>query len=450
MKRDTATFVIGHINPDTDAVASAMGYTWLLNNTRQGEFVAARAGHLNPQTRWVLSKLELEPPLYMRDASPNFDVIMHRVDTTTPDQPLREAWQIAARTGGVAPLLNANGTPYGMVTAQSLTGFLIETIGTHAHHEELRVRELLNRSCRDVCDVNVPKFHMGSRIRDSLPRILREERDAFFVVNEEGAYVGVCWQREALNPPRINLILVDHNEPDQALAALDEADLEEILDHHRLGNASTRMPIRFTVDVVGSTSTLVAERIYAAGLSAPPVLAGLLLAGLISDTLLLSSPTTTERDHAMARRLSRWALVPGSPLADETLESFADGLLRAGAGLGTREPADVVSADFKRYESSGVKFGVAQVEVTNLVELVDHLEPLRDALDAERERFGLGFVMLMVTDIVLGSSRLVLSGRVPGLDELPYPHLPDGTLDAPDVVSRKKQLLPTILSALSS
>lgn len=87
--------------------------------------------------------------------------------------------------------------------------------------------------------------------------------------------------------------------------------------------------------------------------------------------------------------------------------------------------------------------------MTNLVELVDHLDPLRDALDAERERFGLGFVMLMVTDIVLGSSRLVLSGRVPGLDELPYPHLPDGTLDAPDVVSRKKQLLPTILSALS-
>jgi manganese-dependent inorganic pyrophosphatase len=396
-----------------------------------------------------LDKLQLLPPLYLRDASPNFEVITHPVDTSTPDQPLRDAWLIAARNEGVAPIINPDGTPYGMVTANSFIAFMIEVVGVHSHHEEIRVRELLDRPCREVCDRGVLQFKAGSRIRDALPRILREERDEFLVVNEAGGYVGVCRQREALNPPRMKVILVDHNEPDQALAALDEADLVEILDHHRLGNATTQMAIRFTVDVVGSTCTLVAERIHEAGLSAPPALAGMLLAGLISDTLTLTSPTTTERDRVIAQRLSRWAFMAGSPLAGETLESFAQALLEAGAGLATREPADVVSADFKRYDSVGVKFGVAQIEVTNLVELDEHLKSLKDALKMQRERLSLNFVMLMVTDIVRGSSRLVLSGRVAALDDLPFPLLPDGTLDAPDVVSRKKQLLPSILNALS-
>ena len=357
---------------------------------------------------------------------------------------MRDAWLIAARNEGVAPILNPDGTPFGMITANSFIAFMIEVVGVHSHHEEIRVRELLDRPCREVSDRRVLQFNAGSRIRDSLPRILREERDEFLVVNEAGGYVGVCRQREALNPPRMKVILVDHNEPDQALAALDEADLVEILDHHRLGNATTQMPIRFTVDVVGSTCTLVAERIHEAGLSAPPALAGMLLAGLISDTLTLTSPTTTERDHAIAKRLVGGRLWLDRRWHGETLESFAQALLEAGAGLATREPADVVSADFKRYESVGIKFGVAQIEVTNLVELDEHLTALKDALNMQRERLALNFVMLMVTDIVHGSSRLVLSGRVAGLDDLPFPLLPDGTLDAPDVVSRKKQLLPTI------
>ena len=113
-------------------------------------------------------------------------------------------------------------------------------------------------------------------------------------VDEQGQYVGICRQRDLLNPPRLKVILVDHNEAQQSLASLEEAELLEILDHHRLGNPSTRVPIRFTVDTVGSTSTLVSERIEDAGLSAPPNIAGVMLAGLLSDTLILNSPTTTE------------------------------------------------------------------------------------------------------------------------------------------------------------
>ena len=151
-------------------------------------------------------------------------------------------------------------------------------------------------------------------------RILREEYNEFLVVDDKGLYLGVTRQRDVLNPPRIKVILVDHNEPGQALGALEEAELVEILDHHRLGNHSTHIPIRFTVDIVGSTSTLISERIEDAGLSAPPALAGMLLAGLLSDTLILTSPTTTSRDHQAADRLGRWAFKRPGPLAGESIE----------------------------------------------------------------------------------------------------------------------------------
>jgi manganese-dependent inorganic pyrophosphatase len=288
------------------------------------------------------------------------------------------------------------------------------------------------------------------RIRDALPRVLREERNNFFVVDENNQYLGVCRQRDILNPPRIRLILVDHNETEQALGALEEAELIEILDHHRLGNRSTRMPIRFTVDVVGSTSTLVSERIEDAGLSAPPEIAGVLLSGLISDTLLLTSPTTTDRDRFAADRLARWSFTWGSPLKDETLQSFGKQVLQSGAGLETRDPSEIVRTDLKLYEHGDKKFAIAQAEVTDLVQLQDHLKPLSNALKELRKERGLDFTMLMITDVVRGSSRLVLENTPPTLDDLPYPLQSDGTLLAEDVVSRKKQLLPTVLGLLEN
>jgi manganese-dependent inorganic pyrophosphatase len=246
----------------------------------------------------------------------------------------------------------------------------------------------------------------------------------------------------------MRLILVDHNEAGQALGALNEADLLEILDHHRLGNPPTNTPIKFTVDIVGSTSTLVSERIDEAGLSAPPALAGLLLAGLISDTLLLTSPTTTKRDHQAAERLARWAFMGGSILEGETIESYGQQILQAGADLSARKPEDIVNADSKLYEVKDLKFGVSQVELTNFASLEERLDELRSALVSLRDSKGLNFAILMATNVVEGSSRLILTDDIPMLDVLPYPRRDNGTRSAKGVVSRKKQLLPLILSAL--
>ena len=161
------------------------------------------------------------------------------------------------------------------------------------------------------------------------------------------------------------------------------------------------------------------------------------------------TPTTpTPRDHEAAERLARWAFVIGSPLAGETVQTFGEKVISSGTGLATRKPEEIVSADLKLYEAAGLNFGVAQVEVTSLVELDEHLVTLQEALVKLRDAKGLNFAVLMVTDVVRGSSRLLLTSDVPGLGGLPYPKLPDGTLRAAGVVSRKKQLLPALLSAL--
>ena len=448
-------YVIGHVNPDTDSIASAMGYAWLLHERDGGDVVAARAGALNPQTAWVLKFLELEAPLLLNDASPRFESVCTRLDTTLPDSPLHEAWSIANRTWGVAPVINEDGTPYGLVNGPSLFKFLAQVVGPNPRRHEMRIADILEMPCHEACRTDVPFFQGTGKIRDSLYRILREESDDFLVVDENNHYLGVCRQRDVLNPPRLKLVLVDHNEPRQALGALEEAELMEILDHHRLGQLSTHTPIRFSVDVVGSTSTLVSERIEDAGMSPPPRLAGVLLAGLVADTLILTSPTTTSRDRKAAERLARWAFVGAhqrternGPLAGSTLQSFGEQVLRAGSGL-DRSPAEaIVGSDLKVYDSAGLRFAIAQVEVSNFLQLGDYLHELSQALSALRERRGLDFAMLMVTDVVRGSSRLVLANEPPVLGGLPYPLQPDGTRLAEGVVSRKKQLLPVVLGLL--
>jgi manganese-dependent inorganic pyrophosphatase len=443
------TYVIGHVNPDTDSIAAAMGYAWLLRERDGVDTLAARAGALNPQTAWVLKQIKVDAPALLTDASPRFESVMQRLDSLRPDAQLGMAWTLASRTGGLAPVVDEDGKPYGLINGYSLFKYFTQTLGPRPG--DTTVREMMSAPCKDAADTGVSKFPANGHIRDFLNRILRDEVDDYWVVDENGLYLGIAHQRDLLNPPRLKIILVDHNEPRQAIAALEEAELLEILDHHRLGNPHTHTPIRFTVDIVGSTSTLVSEQTAEAGLSVPPALAGALLAGLLSDTLILTSPTTTPRDKQAAERLSRWAFVGGSPLRGETIESFGKAILSAGAGLSNRKPEEVVSTDIKSYDAGGFKFAIAQAEVTDLMQLSEHLAPLTQALVELKDRQGLDFAMLLITDVVGGSSRLIISSNAtPMLDDLPYPPLPDGTRDAPGVVSRKKQLLPVVLGLLES
>lgn len=439
--------IIGHQNPDTDAIASAVGYAWLLRERDGQNALAARAGAVNPQTAWVLKTVGMDAPPYLADASPRFERIAHTLPPILPDRPLREAWAVASANRSGAPIVDTAGKPLGLVTGNSVFQFFSKRMDERLDLENVSVARILSIPCREAMDPDAPRFPMSMKVRDGRSRVVREERDDFIVTREDGTYFGICRSPEVLNPPRMQIILVDHNEAGQAIGSLDEADLLEVLDHHRLGNPPTKTPIPFTVDPVGSTSTLVSERIAAANLKPPMPVAGLLLAGLLSDTLILKSPTTTHRDKMAAERLEGWALDSGQ-LPFENFAQFGSALLNAGAGLAVRDIDSIVGSDLKVYEGGGIKFGVAQVEVANLLELDGRLAEISAGLEALCQARGFQLAVLMVTNVVRGASRLVLAGQTARLNDLPYQRLPDGTLDAPDLVSRKKQLLPAILGLL--
>lgn len=441
-------YVIGHVNPDTDSIASAIGYAWLLHERDGKDAIAARSGVINMQTGWVLDFLGLKAPYLLNDASPKFGSVAIRMDSTTPDRPLFEAWGIASKTGGVAPVVNEDNKPFGLVTGASLFKLMSEFVGPDARSTKTVVNQILELPCHEAADTSVPHFNSSARIKDLIRKVLREDGNDFWVVDDNGKYSGIARKSDLLHPPRIRLILVDHNEAQQAVSSFEEAELLEILDHHRLGNPPTNAPIHFMVVPVGSTSTLVTERIADAGLAAPPDIAGVLLAGIISDTLYLISPTTTDRDKNAVKRLSRWAFTSDSPLAEETIDSYAEKILASGSGLSARKPREIVAADIKAYEAGQFKFSISQVEVSDLYELKEHIKGLRNALEEYRESKGIDFAVLMVTDVVRGSSRILMVNPPAIFEDLPFTKQNDGTLLAKGMVSRKKQLVPIILSQL--
>ncbi len=435
-------YVVGHKNPDTDAVASAIGYAWLLRERDGLETIAARAGSVNAQTRFALDAFGAPTPMLLEDASPRFEAIANRIEPLTPDTPLSAAWQLSAKTHRAAPIVEADGTPVGLVTGQSVFGYLSQRLDmTYAVFGKL-----IAIPCGEACDTDVPRFALTDRISDHRERVMRTQRDDFWVVDGDGKYAGICTRADMLHPPRMQMVLVDHNEPGQAVNGLAEAELLEVLDHHRLGTINTTTPISFHVDVVGSCSTLVAERIRIARLTPPPPVAGMLLSGLISDTLAFKSPTTTARDRSSAAWLAWHAF--GMDDAESKMSEFADALLQAGADVSGRSAQDMVQADLKLFESGPVKFGVAQVEVTSFNAILPRMAEIRDALRALQEQRGLDFVALMITDIVENNSLLAGVGDARFFERLPFSRKADGVWDMPGVVSRKKQLLPTLLGML--
>jgi manganese-dependent inorganic pyrophosphatase len=437
-----AIFVVGHKNPDTDAIGAAIGYAWLLNERDGANTIPARAGSVNAQTRFALETFKVLAPMLLEDASPRFEAITRHIEPLTPDTPLSAAWQLSAKTQRASPIVESDGDPVGLVTGQSVFEFLSSRLS----ETYIVFGKLINVPCGEACETDVPRFNARDRISDYRDSVIRSQRDDFWVVDGEGKYSGICTRADMMHPPRIKLVLVDHNEITQAVGGLLEAELLEVLDHHRLGTINTTMPIAFHVDTVGSCSTLVSERMRIARLTPPPEIAGMLLSGILSDTLVFKSPTTTPRDRGSAMWLAWHAF--GVDDAEQKMAEYGEALLRAGADITNRSADDMVKADFKEFEAGPVKFGVSQVEVTNFVPILVRIEEIRSALRMVQEQRGLHFAGLMITDIVENNSVLACVGETRYYERLPFSKKMEGVWDMPGVVSRKKQLLPTILGML--
>ncbi len=255
-----------------------------------------------------------------------------------------------------------------------------------------------------------------------------------------------------LPEPR-RVILVDHNAPEQSLPGMTGAELLEIVDHHRLSTFNTPLPVRVQIEPVGCTATLITERALAHGLTIPPHIAGLLLSAILADTLVFKSPTSTAREEEAAKHLVVLAGLADADAAPEAISTaiaeYGAALLASGGGIGKRPAAEIVSSDMKFFEEGGIRFSIAQVEVTSLADLPDRLSELQAALAQSAAENGVPLALVMVTDVTAGNTRLLAAGEARFISALPYTVLPDGTLDAPGVMSRKKQLLPDVIAAVT-
>lgn len=543
-------YVIGHKNPDPDAICSAIGYAWFLREHKKELAEAACCGGINARTQFILHAAGLAAPRLLMDVRPTIGQIARReIIAAAPDETIYSVYRLMQqRHVRVIPVLDADNQLCGLVsfyhlmemvlpehhpeadsrvvettprrivevlegsfgnaaspdTAEPLTamvaamsahGFeqrmkqlpaeqcliitgdrptvqklaieygvrvLIITGGytlstdllKEARHRNVNVlysphdtatTTLLLRSAKSIANAVQKEF---TRVLDTarVEQVARDVRavsqDLFPVMDDDGQLVGVFSKSDLVNPPRPRLILVDHNEFAQAVTGADQADIIEVIDHHRLGGGLiSREPIRFINEPIGSTSSIVTKFMYHRQAPPPRDIGLCLAAGIITDTLLLKSPTTTEQDE----RLLHW-------LADHCeidLQKYAEQIFAAGSVLELNTPEQAVAMDCKQYTEGEWRFAIAQIEELDLAHFDAHREGLEAALAQLANKLGINFAALMVTDITRQSSLLMIEGNDDVKEAIDYPEQADGLFQLEGVVSRKKQLLPYLSQLLS-
>lgn len=260
--------------------------------------------------------------------------------------------------------------------------------------------------------------------------------------SDSGLWCGFITRRCFLDRPRQGLIMVDHNEAEQSVVGIEDADILEIVDHHRLDAPKTRNPINIITETVGSTCTIIYEQFGRWKEEIPPHIARILLSGLVSDTVMLKSPTTTSFDRTVAKELCAAASI-------DDFDAFCAHLFASGSSLKGQPPQKVVEADFKCYEESKVHFGIGQVEVMNLSEIDEVKDAYIEALEEECRSMHLVWAMLLVTNVISGNS-ILFSSKYPKSYRFMYEKTGEGVYNLPGVLSRKKQLLPEVIRVLES
>ena len=281
------------------------------------------------------------------------------------------------------------------------------------------------------------------RVSEARSIVERSKQPVFPVVGDDGLLAGISFKSDVINPPRPKLVLVDHNELTQAVAGIEEADVIEVLDHHRLGGGlRSSQPIRFVNEPVGSTCTLVARQYRDAGIKPTHAIALCMASGIISDTLFLKSPTTTEIDRSILKWLRQQCSID--------LDDFARTFFEIGSALRTSTPDGVVQEDCKEFIERGIRFSISQIEETGFDLFWERKDELRSALVDYATQSNLDFSALLVTDVVSNGSLLLLSRETQAWEEINYPRIDPGLYALKNVVSRKKQLLPLVTQLIQT
>ena len=542
MLKEKKVFVIGHKNPDTDSICSAIAYAALKNKTDDGVFVPKRAGEVNNETKYVLDFFDVETPEFIGHVGTQVkDVEIKPTPSLNEGISLKNAWnKMRDLRESTMPIVN-DGVLEGIISVKDIatanmdiyetrilaishtkyTNVLDAIDGTMIvgdSEEEITKGKILigaanpdllenyvedgdmlltgnrfenqlcgiemNAGCIVVCTgapisktiqklakennckiISTPhdtlmvarlisqsapvryfmkKDHLItfsredfiSDIRDTLAKI--RHRD-FPVLDRDGKYCGMLSRRSLLNMDNKKIILVDHNEKGQAVDGIDEAEILEIIDHHRLGSMETALPVFFRNQPVGCTGTIIYDLYQENNVEVDKKIAGLLCSAIISDTLMFRSPTCTPKDKKAAEELAK--------IAGIEIQEHAEKMFRAGSSLADKTPEEIFYQDFKKFSGNDKNFGAGQISSMDKTEL----EQLRPKIAAYMEgavKEG-EMMFFLLTNILTESSDLVFAGEgAKELVETAFGEPQENWVHVPGLVSRKKQFVPSVLHVL--
>ena len=538
--------VIGHRNPDTDSICSAIAYAELKNKTSDLVCEARRAGKMNQETEFVLKKFGVTPPRMCTDVNPKIrDVDYRQIPGISGSTSLRKAWEIMrdqkidtlAVTSEedelqgvitVKDIATANMDLFDTsILAKSRTSYrnILETLGatmvvgsedaecTTGHirigtatpemlessMEKGDIVILTNRYESQLCAIekeasliiicngakvgrtiqhiaaetgvaimsapcdtyaaaklisqcapisyymtrdDIIKFTLVSPVAD-VTRVMAKVRHRYFpILDADGKYCGMISRRNIINLRKRRIILVDHNEATQAVEGFDQAEILEIIDHHRIGSLETSGPVYFRNQPVGCTATIITQMYDENGMEIPPQIAGLLLAAILSDTLVFRSPTCTPLDEALAKRLAK--------IAGVDIDEFASEMFEAGEKLDGKTAEEVFLQDFKVFMCGDIRFGVAQGSYMTRKNLLAAEALLQPYLEEARNKQNVEDIYMLLTDVPKEESVVISDGRYASevlSDGFETQPAEDGSFTLPGVVSRKKQFIPALMTA---
>jgi manganese-dependent inorganic pyrophosphatase len=339
---------------------------------------------------------------------------------------------------GVALLVLSNGTrpePDLLELAkQRGTAVVVTPLDSYVASRMLQ----LSVACRTLMTSDPLTAEPDDLVSELTPQILEVDYRAAVVLDEQSAPLGLVSRRSLINPARRRVLLVDHAETAQSVPGVETAEIVEILDHHHIGSVETTVPVTATFDPIGSTATLVVERFRMNGMEPSPAAATMLLGAILSDTVILSSPTTTERDRGVVRYLELLLQVDATRFGTEMFEASSD--------VAAVPAEDIIARDAKEYEVGGRTICIAQIETVGHV-LLERTSELLEALERARSTRGYALYALMVTDIVDKGTKLLVAGEKAPVQRAFSVESVDGVLDLPGVMSRKKQVAPKLLTA---
>ena len=547
MKSNSRVYVIGHKNPDTDSICSAIAYADIKNRTDKTKtYVARRAGQINEETEYVLKRFGVRAPGYLPNAGTQVkEIEIHEVPSVPGTISVKKAYSMMKNNNVVTlPITSPDNDLQGVITVSDIAesymdsydshvmslartqyrsiadtldgsvivgnehgyfirgkvvvgGFHPDTMESYIEKDDLvilgnraedqlcaiemdasciivglgaKVTKTIQKFAEEKCCVIISSPHdtytIARLINQSIPVSFVMKRDnmvtfntedftddiqdvmiknrhrAFPVINPHGKCIGTISRRNFLDMHKKKVVLVDHNEVDQAVDNIEKAEILEIIDHHKLGTLQTMTPVAFRNEPVGCTGTILYEIYGEQRLEIPEKIAGLLCAAIISDTLMFRSPTCTQTDKIAASAL---ALIAGIKI-----EEFAREMFSAGSNLKDKSPEEIFYQDYKKFIGEGnVSFGVGQISSMDSEELKEIKEKLMPFMVSECGRHDITRVYFMLTNILEESTELLFYGEgSQQMAEIAFERKPDGdTFSLPGVVSRKKQLIPAMMEA---